>query len=390
MTDYSSLAAEADQEFLQTYLAYAQRYAGQKTGAAYDALEAEHAILMAAMQQAYDQQQWAMVRDLMWALHDYLDIRGYWIELRLRLEQAIHAAEQLAEEYNANAFKGNLAALLKDTGQLESARQIYEQVLAMLRKTNNSEGEAIILHQLGYVAQDMADYPAARDYFQQSLAIKEQLGNRAGMANSSHHLGMVAKRTHDYAAARRHYQQALTIFEELGNRTSLAQTLGELAIISEYEGDLAKAERMYLQALSIHKDIGNVLNISTWSFNVALLYEQQGKLAEALPLWEQCVAGYEQLGSPPPWTARAQENLARVRGALATGMMSVERGASWSTLTGPSQLKMGDVIVDLPAIGDAPLGESKWRKAARERAKKEQAAQGWGSRLWRWLVGGGE
>ncbi|MCP4534738.1 MAG: hypothetical protein GY831_26400, partial [Delftia sp.] len=78
------------------YLAYAESH-DQPTAADYDRLQAEHHNILAAMDRAYRQERWAQVRSFAWALcrpvDGYLGVRGYWGELRARLEQAIRAAE---------------------------------------------------------------------------------------------------------------------------------------------------------------------------------------------------------------------------------------------------------------------------------------------------------
>ena len=262
------------------YLAYAWAHR-QPTAADYDALEAERLNLLAAMDRAYREEQWTQVRRFMWALSvtsadswGYLMVRGYWGEYRFRLEQAIRAAEAEGLQRDAAAFAGNLAELMRKTGDLEAARREYQRV----------------------------------------LAIFEDLGDSANVATAYHQLGVLAQDTGEYDEARRLYRQSLDINEELGNRAGIAQTLGELGRLALKEGNQLEAEKLYRQAMTIQQEIGDVVNASIWMFNLALLCEDQGRLDEALPLLEQAVAIDERVGLPD--LEQDRRVLEQVRGKL--------------------------------------------------------------------------
>ena len=300
------------------YLAYAEAH-DQPTAADYDALEAERPNLLAAMDRAYREQQWEQVRRFAGALvpregPGFLMTRGYWGELRARLEQAVRAAEAEGHQRDAAAFAGNLAALMRKTGDLEAARREYQRVLAIFEELGERETVAVIYHQLGLLAQATGEYDEARRLYRQSLDIKEELGNRAGIASSLHELGRLAQATGEYDEARRLYRQSLDIKEELGNRAVIAITLGQLANLAKAEGDQAEAERLYRRSWAIAEEIGDVVRVSIHMFNLALLCEDQGRLDEALPLLERAVEVAERVGMPVVESRRRV--LERVRGKL--------------------------------------------------------------------------
>jgi len=339
------------------YLAYAEAH-DQPTAADYDALEAEQPNVLTAMDRAYREEQWEQVRRFAWALcipsSGYLGVRGYWGELRARLEQAVRAAEAEGHRHDAASFAGNLATLLYQTGDLEGARRECQRVRAIFEELGERESVAITYHQLGMLAQDTGDYDEARRLYRQSLDIKEELGNRAGIASTLHELGRLAQATGDYDEARRLYRQSLDINEELGNRAGIALSLwglgnlakdqgdlaearrlyeealpvfqelgdkkneagllGQLANLADDEGDLAEAERLYRKNLAICKELGDIVTESITLFNLALLYENQGRLDEALPLLERAVEVAERVGMPVAESRRRV--LERVRGKL--------------------------------------------------------------------------
>ena len=300
------------------YLAYARSHRAP-TAAGYDALQAEHANLLDAMDWAYEDEGWAQVRGFAWALtidgvNGFLPVRGHWNELRARLEQAIRAAEVEGHRRDAAAFAGNLATLLKDTGNLTAARQAYQRLLTIFEELGERESIAVIYHQLGILAQATGEYDEARRSYRQSLEIEEELGNKAGIAHTLHNLAALAQATGEYDEARRSYRQSLEIAEELGNKAGIAQTLGELGSLAWEEDDQAEAEKLYRQAIALGEELGDVVGMSIDMFNLALLCEDQGRQDEALPLLEQAVEVFERVGSPHAETVRPV--LERVREKL--------------------------------------------------------------------------
>ncbi len=282
------------------YLAYAWAHR-QPTAADYDALEAERPHLLAAMDRAYREEQWTQVRRFAWALGaagGYLYVRGYWDELRARLEQAVHAAEAEGHRRDAAALAGNLAALLYQTGDLEAAGREYRRVLAIFEELDERESVATIYHQLGMLAQATGDYAQARDLYQRSLDIAEELGDRAGVARTLHQLGRLAQAEGDYAQARGLYQRSLDINEELGNRAGVAITLHELGRLAQATGDYAQARGLlYQRSLDIAEELGDRAGVASTLHELGRLAQAEGDYAQARDLSQRSLDINEELGN---------------------------------------------------------------------------------------------
>ena len=108
--DWKAYVQDAHDKHVLRYLTYAQAH--EQTGVAeYAALEIEQTNILTGMDQAYRNARWEQVRQFMWALDSYLNVRGHWTELRSRLRQAIHAAEVEGHQRDAAGFAANFAAL---------------------------------------------------------------------------------------------------------------------------------------------------------------------------------------------------------------------------------------------------------------------------------------
>ena len=116
--------------FAARYLAYAEAHK-QSTAADYDALEAEHSTILAAIDRAFLKKQWGQVRYFAFAVckpvSGYLGVRGYWSELRTRLEQAVEAVRALGDQQCEATFLHNLAIVAQRMGTegYAEARHLY-------------------------------------------------------------------------------------------------------------------------------------------------------------------------------------------------------------------------------------------------------------------------
>jgi len=312
LRDYAITLLERAGEGLATraahtarYLAYAEAH-NKPTRADYDALEAELPNILVAMDRAYQEKQWVQVRRFMWALsvtstgsQGYLWVRGYWGELRARLEQAIRASKAEGNKRAAAAFAGNLAALLYQTGDLEAGRKEYQRVLTIFEELGDRQSAAVVYYQLGRLAQDTGDYAEAQRLYQQNMDIDEELGNRMGIANTLRNLGLLAQATGDYAKAQRLYQRSLDIEEELGNRVGIASTLHNLGRLAQDMGDYTEAQRLYLRSLQINEELGNRASIASILHELGRLAQDAGDYAEARRLYQRSLSIKEELGNRP-------------------------------------------------------------------------------------------
>ena len=71
------------------------------------------------------------------------------------------------------------------------------------------------MHQLGRLAQGRGELEEARQLYNESLEIKKRLGNQSGIAITLHQLGRLAEAQSNKTEAARLFREALSIFEKL-------------------------------------------------------------------------------------------------------------------------------------------------------------------------------
>jgi tetratricopeptide (TPR) repeat protein len=110
---------------------------------------------------------------------------------------------------------------------------------------------------LGNLTLHQGDIDAARALFEESLALRRELGDTRGIATVLNNLGVVAMEQGDTDAARALYEESLTLRRELGDREGTATSLANLAKIALERGDDVAARALYAQSLSLHRDLSN-------------------------------------------------------------------------------------------------------------------------------------
>ena len=284
------------------FVAYFVRYARahrETTPEDLDALEAERANLLAAMDTAFAAQDWQSVMriaDALGIVNGFLDLHGYWEEAIACGEQAAEAARRAGDESAEARFTGNAATILKDRGEYDKARAIYERVLETCKRLGEESNVAVLLHNLGMIAQDQGDYAAARTQYAESLEIKKRLGDQSGIARSLHQLGMIAQDQGDYAAARTQYAESLEIKKRLGDQRGIASSLHNLGNIAYQQGDYATARTQYGECLETFKRLGNQSGIASLLGQLGILAQAQGDYATARTQYAESLEIEKRLG----------------------------------------------------------------------------------------------
>lgn len=285
--------------FRPRFVARLVRYAhthSEPTAANLNALEAEKDNLFGAMDVAYETEDWTSVSHIMFAIGEFLFIRGYWDERIRRGEQAAAAARMGTNEQYILLHSENIARVRMNRGEYKEARLIWEQGLAYHKKVGSEYEVSISLLNLGTLASREGDYEQARRLYEEGLEIDKKLGNQGYVADKLNNLGVIAYEQGDYAETRRLYEECLEIKKKLGDQGRIATSLHNLGVVAYAQGDYAEARRLYEESLEIDKKLSNRSSIPNTLRSVGELAHAQGEYAEARRLYEESLETNKNLG----------------------------------------------------------------------------------------------
>jgi len=221
----------------------------------YARLDPERPHILRIIKGCAERKDWQEVSTLVWAVEDYLDIRGYGIDRVVALETGVVAARELKDQRDEGAFAGNLGSAWYSLGQVDKAIEYHEQALTISRETGDRRNEGNWLGNLGLAYRDLGQVDKAIEYYQQALIIHKEIGDRRGEGSILGNLGIAYRNLGQVDKAIEYYQQALTIAREIGDRRGEGSDLGNLGVAWFNLGQVDKARQYMEQALAIFEKI---------------------------------------------------------------------------------------------------------------------------------------
>ena len=173
---------------------------------------------------------------------DYLEARGM-LETCLELRRRMDIPRDIAGTLST------LAMAQLPTGEAMAARENLERALVIFRECGDRIGEAIVLLDLGHVAQYVGDERAALARTEESRAVAREIRYQETEGECELVLGQIALDASDPARARSHFNLSLAICQEAANKQGEVNASWGLAKVDLEEGLLAKAGQRLGHAL---------------------------------------------------------------------------------------------------------------------------------------------
>ncbi len=193
---------------------------------------------------------------------------------------------------------GNLGLIYRTRGELEKGEEMFKESLAisepkeMLELTGNQYGN------LGLIYRTRGELVKAEDMYLKSLEIYKKLGRQGGMASEYGNLGVIYLQRGELEKAEEMFGKILKIHEELGDKGGMASDYGGLGLIYMKRGDLEKAEEVHLMGLEIEKKLGRQEGMARQYGNLGAVYEKRGDKVKAREYLEEALGLYKRIGMP--------------------------------------------------------------------------------------------
>lgn len=206
--------------------------------------------------------------------------RGYLVEGRRWLEQALGNSQPIAAALHAKAHSAN-GTLAWYQEEYSAAQEQFQRSLALWQTLGAAadQGEmARIYLSLGGIARQHSNYAAAIEYHTAALTIQRQLDNKQGMADALHNLGVAETFLGHYAAAQQCFAECYAIDCALGDQWGMFLDLNSWGVLEYMQGDYASARRRLTEGVAIARRLGAKTRL-------ALLLTHLGKVALAEAHW---------------------------------------------------------------------------------------------------------
>jgi predicted ATPase/DNA-binding SARP family transcriptional activator len=228
------------------------------------------------------QNELALAIELLGRVHYW---QGEYASAKEHFEQSLALYRQTSNKAGLAQALNNLANvicdLLADYGQ---AQALYEESLALARQIGDRFGVARALINQGAVAQELGDCAHAQQLYRESLEVYRELDYRYGQSAALNYLGQVASLLGEHVAAMAFLQQSFDLSQETGDRHSMANCRQQLGNVACRMGAYPEAKAHFAEALSLAMEIRAFQMALDILIGVARLLKQQGKKVRALEL----------------------------------------------------------------------------------------------------------
>jgi len=273
-----------------------------------------------------------------------------------------------------------LADVYIDQGRLEMAGAAYQEAETAFRKIGRLSGEAVALNNHAYVLRDTGDLAGARDLFAQSLKISRLTGDLERQALALNGVAIVLKRMGNLGGAATAYSDAIEIATRLSDDGKRATHLNNLAIVFQDQGRLAEARSKLNEALRLFRGLGrradvamvlgNLGDVEIRAGNLATAesdYKNQLDLGRTIP--QQHQLGYGLFGLGEVYLVRG--DLRKARDYLAESLQVRETLKEAGT-SAETAMALAEVDLEEEQFGNA---RQRAQRAADEFAKERQTDQ---------------
>ena len=189
-----------------------------------------------------------------------------------------------------------MADNLYGQGNFDSARTVYEGLLAEARQASDLAAQAVALTSLGLTAWRLGDHVGARRYGEEALAIKRRAGLDSLLFRSRNALGLLAWSEGRFFDAVEHYEAAFEVAEARAETANLAKASNNLALVLNDLGEFDRARRYFGEALVGARSVADTFIQARVLNNLGMLDHQVGNPRRAIEHLEQSRRLYAAVG----------------------------------------------------------------------------------------------
>jgi DNA-binding SARP family transcriptional activator/tetratricopeptide (TPR) repeat protein len=265
---------------------------------AWEWFEAEHQVLLAAVNQAADGGFLAYAWQIAWTLEIYLFRRGHWAALEAVQRTALTAAMRLGDRTGQAHIHRALGWADVVIGSYREANDHMGQAIELFGGLGDQVGMARAHVFAGMVFARQARYEAALTQARIARDMFLAAGHRAGQAGALNNIGWYRLQMGDYREGLSCCQEALSLLGELGYQYGQAHALDSIGYGYLMLGDHRRAVARYREAVEVFRVIGDRRRQSDTLARLGDAYHVSEELGAAREAWKEALSILDELRHP--------------------------------------------------------------------------------------------
>jgi len=283
-----------------------------------------------------------------------------------RAEAAYVSAEQKARASGASLLMAKSmfarAWLLEKLGRLDEADQAVHGARDLYLAAHDQKGVADAKTGEAIALEFRGDYLSARERYQEALAIHQSIGNMHSVAAEFHNLSEIALYLGDVRGALEKSQEALQIYREVRDDNGMALAKRGLGDALFVEGKIFEARKMYEESLDTCRQNGDRDREAEAMMGLSEVLRTQGDSHAAWEDETRAKEVFQEVGNKTP-EARAELHLAQLlldRGENSEAVKSIQRAEDLlSKTTSPRDDATAKILLAQTLLASGKINEAR-------------------------------
>ena len=170
------------------------------------------------------------------------------------LRRALDAADPAPRPLRGEALRA-AAALARNGGDLDIARRLGEEALAVQRALGDQRGLAMAWNNLCMTATGQRDFGAALEYAEHSRSAAERVGEDRGLAIAANNSAIVLRCMDRLAEAEHGFAEARRLFAAMGDLRGEAAAVFNLGVVAARSDCPGEARELLLRSLRMYAEL---------------------------------------------------------------------------------------------------------------------------------------
>ncbi len=254
-------------------------------------------------------------------------ILGKMDEASERITDCLARARRLGDRAAESRVLHHMASLAKNETRLLDARELFLQVVSILRELDDLPELGLALVGLGNTSRELTDYETSEPALAEALGIARTIGDRGLEAMTIGNWALLHHDRGDMETACALLGDTLHIAEQIGERFRLCMTLGNYAALLDKLGRSDAAQAAFERGLNVARELGIQRSEGIMLGNFARLVAASGDVDAARAAFDRGLALMREVGYVGFEASMAcyRATLERRLGELASAHAFIER-----------------------------------------------------------------
>jgi tetratricopeptide (TPR) repeat protein len=181
-------------------------------------------------------------------------------------------------------------------GEMQNAVALFEEVLALDKKTKNSTHIALIMSSLGQCYHILGEWDKSLQYLTEALGLSKKIGDYQVIGYANRWLGELYLEMENFTEAERYINEVNNIYEKAGDTMGqLSETFPALSKLYLIRGEITRAQELIEKTYEYALKTESKSDMADAELLKGMLFREQKNWAQSIQHFENALQRYESI-----------------------------------------------------------------------------------------------